>query len=87
MYKYNHKTQKLNYTKLSNTYANELLHPYMSWLDYKRIHHIVRYYPTFNMYMKYRYYCRANNLTPYGEEINEYIAYEALLNELAKRVT
>lgn len=28
--------------------------PYMSWLDYKRKFHIVKYYPTFNMYINYR---------------------------------
>lgn len=42
--------------------------PYMSWLEYKRKFHIVKYYPTYNMYINYRYWCFANSYTPLAVE-------------------
>lgn len=56
--------------------------PYYSWLDYKRKFHIVRYYPTQNMYIKYRYFCFANGLAPFGAEVDEDTAYYNLINHL-----
>lgn len=86
MYIYNKVSEELNYTKLESAYDTATLNPYMSWLEYKRIHHIVRYYPTFNMYVRYRYYCHIHNFTPYGAETNEHEAFKNLLRDLRERI-
>ena len=58
--------------------------PYMSWLEYKRKFHIVKYYPTFNMYINYRYWCFANSYTPFGGGTNNpEKSYKRLLEMLA----
>ena len=61
--------------------------PYMSWLDYKRKFHIVKYYPTYNMYMNYRYWCLANSYLPFGGGTNNTAkSYKRLLEMLADRL-
>lgn len=59
---------------------------YLSWLEYKKLLHVVRYYPTFNMYMAYRYYAKANNLECFGGDTDEESAHELLLEFLRERV-
>lgn len=59
---------------------------YLSWLEYKKLHRVVRYYPTFKMYMVYRYYAKANNLNCFGGEKDPYEAHESLLRYLRERV-
>ena len=41
---------------------------YLSWLDYKKKNHIVRYYPTFRMYESYVYFSKALGLHCFGEQ-------------------
>lgn len=61
--------------------------PYMSWLDYKRKFRIVKYYPTYNMYINYRYWCFANSYTPFGGRTkNPEKSYKRLLEMLADRL-
>lgn len=59
---------------------------YLSWLEYKKLKHIVRYYPTYNMYIAYRYYAKANNLDCFGGETSAHKAHELLLQELRDRL-
>ena len=54
-------------------------YPYMSWLTYKRLHHIVKYYPTENMYINYKWWCLAHHYTPFGAEITDTEKATALL--------
>ena len=61
---------------------------YISWLEYKKLQHIVRYYPTYNMYLIYRHFAKANNLDCFGGEQHPMRAYASLLEhlrELAKK--
>lgn len=59
---------------------------YLSWLEYKKLKHVVRYYPTINMYIIYRNYAKANNLDCYGGEMNVYKAHALLLQDLRNRL-
>lgn len=61
-------------------------YPYLSWLDYKRRFRIVRYYPTPNMYIKYKWWCLANGYAPYGFGLAEDIAHRLLLKFLKERL-
>lgn len=78
---YSHKTKKL-YCDLAVTNDN-----YLSWLEYKKLNKIVRYYPTFNMFMTYRYYCAINNILSQGAGTDEQTAYESLLCFLSERLS
>ncbi len=62
-------------------------YPYFDWLSYKRQFHIVRYYPTLNMYLHYKYYCLSHELLPFGAESkDEETAHAALLEHLRARL-
>lgn len=74
-YNYNSK-RNYNRQPLKATTPN---YPYMSWLDYKRLHHIVKYYPTEKMYINYKWWCLAHQYTPFGAEIQDTEKATALL--------
>jgi hypothetical protein len=59
---------------------------YLSWLDYKKLMHVVRYYPTFNMYVIYRNYAKANSLDCFGGETSARKGYDLLIQHLKQRV-
>lgn len=62
-------------------------YPHLSWLDYKRQNKIVRYYPTFKMYLNYRYRCFANGFLPSGAGEDEEKAYQNLIQYLKERLS
>lgn len=59
---------------------------YISWLEYKKLQHIVRYYPTLNMYLVYRNFAKANNLDCFGGEQHPTSAHASLLKHLRERL-
>ena len=59
---------------------------YISWLEYKKLMHIVRYYPTLNMYIYYRNYAHAYNLQCFGGECSVERAHALLLQHLRNRL-
>lgn len=59
---------------------------YLSWLEYKKLMHVVRYYPTLNMYIIYRNYAKANNLDCFGGEAPVRKAHALLIEELRNRL-
>ena len=74
---YNHNSER-NYNRQSQRTTTPD-YPYMSWLTYKRLHHIVKYYPTENMYITYKWWCLAHQYTPFGAEIQDTEKATALL--------
>ena len=65
----------------------KLIPNYISWLEYKKIMRIVRYYPTFEMYMNYRYFAKANYLDCFGGDNTDTVsAYNQLIENLKNRV-
>lgn len=59
---------------------------YLSWLEYKKLKRIVRYYPTLNMYIYYRNYAHANNLDCFGGDCSVNRAHSLLLEFLRERL-
>lgn len=59
---------------------------YLSWLEYKKLKRIVRYYPTLNMYVVYRNYAKAYNLDCFGSDAPIEKAHTLLLQELRNRL-
>lgn len=66
---YNYKSRNYNSKQPCKAVTPDF--PYMSWLDYKRLHHIVKYYPTENMYLNYKWWCLSHSYTPFGAEISD----------------
>ena len=58
----------------------------LTWLEYKRIKHIVRYSPTLGLYSSYKLYALANGFIPEGNECPEDEAAAALRARLQKRL-
>lgn len=63
-----------------------MLSNYLSWLDYKKLKRVVRYYPTFNMYVMYRNFAKANELDCFGGDTSAQKGYELLLAHLKQRL-
>lgn len=59
---------------------------YLSWLSYKRLFKIVRYYPTKQMYVNYKLYCLKNGCEPFGSNMCEETAHLKLIEYLKNRL-
>lgn len=64
----------------------KLIVNYISWLEYKKLQHIVRYYPTFNMYLLYRDFAYYNGLYAFGQYQDPEVAYKNLIIYLRDRL-
>lgn len=66
-------------------HENEIAN-YISWLEFKKLQHIVRYYPTFNMYLLYRDFAYYNGLYAFGQYQDPEVAYKNLIIYLRDRL-
>ncbi len=64
---------------------NSLSGHYLSWLHYKKLRHIVRYYPTPNMFLNYQLWALSRGYTPFGAGQDSDQAYVALIAYLQLR--
>lgn len=59
---------------------------YLSWLEYKKIKGIVRYYPTMKMYVDYRLFATENNLYSFCCECSLHRGFALLIEHLRNRL-